>query len=377
MILVFRDQYYFLCFQYGVTLSMHALTGLARHRDVKPKIIMYITFKKIADKSNSAVKIMSHERPTPSFKVAVIGAGFSGIGAAIMLKRQFGASIDVIIFEKDDSLGGTWRKNHYPGVACDVPSHFYSFSFATNPHWNKHYSGGADILKYLQSVASRFEINPYFRFNSIVQSCNWVGDQWEIKVLNMVTKEIKTEHCKYVIASSSPLSEPIIPNISGIESFKGQIFHSSRWNHDVDLSNKSVALVGTGASAIQIVPSIIDKVKSLSLFQRTPAWVVPRLDFSYPYIIKQIFKYIPFVHSLFRFAIYAYTDVRYWGVIRRLPFISYFNEWLLRKLIKRQVNDPVVSEALIPSYSLGCKRLLVSDDYYACFNKEAMNLVPR
>lgn len=285
----------------------------------------------------------------------------------------------MVVFEKDAELGGTWHKNCYPGVACDVPSHFYSLSFAPNPNWSSHYSEGHEIKAYLQSVARQFDITNCFQFNSAVVSCVWRSDNcdWEIRVLNVITRETRVEYCKYVIASSSPLSEAIFPtNIKGVESFKGKIFHSSKWDRNFDLSNKSVAVVGTGASAIQIVPSIINKVKKLILFQRTPAWVVPRFDFSYPTVFKLIMKYVPFAQTMWRYALYLYSDVRYWGLIRRLPIISAFNEWILRKLIQREVNEPAVSQALLPNYSLGCKRLLVSDDYYRCFNKEAMTLVP-
>jgi cation diffusion facilitator CzcD-associated flavoprotein CzcO len=204
--------------------------------------------------------------------VAIIGAGFGGLGAGIRL-REAGVA-DFVILERAGAVGGTWRDNTYPGCACDVPSHLYSFSFAPNPRWTRSFSGQAEIWRYMEDVTDRYAVRDHIRFGTEVTEARWDGEsaRWKLRTSRgMLTADV-------LITATGPLSEPSLPGIPGLEDFPGEVFHSARWNHDYDLAGKRVAVVGTGASAIQIIPEIQPMVRRLVLFQRTPAWVLPRID---------------------------------------------------------------------------------------------------
>lgn len=209
--------------------------------------------------------------------IAIIGAGFSGIAAAVELRRRLPAA-RITIFEREDAVGGTWYVNTYPGCACDIPSHFYSLSFAPNPEWSHHYSRQPEISEYLRRTAEDFGIIPMVKFRQVVTECVFDDSTsvWIIQVHNLVNGSIEEKRFKYVVASNAPLSEPALPNVPGRDLFGGEAWHTSRWPKGVSLEGKRVAVIGTGASAIQIVPEIVKVAAQVTVYQRTAAWISPR-----------------------------------------------------------------------------------------------------
>ena len=220
---------------------------------------------------------MTHETD-----VAIVGSGFSGLGMAIRLK-QAGHS-DFVVLERADEVGGTWQANTYPGCACDVPSHLYSFSFAPNPDWTQTYSSQPEIWAYLRRCADRFGVRPHVRLGCAVESATWLEAErrWELETSGGPLR------ARVLVAGMGPLTEPRIPDIPGLESFEGEVWHSARWNHDVDLRGRRVASIGTGASAIQYVPEIQKDVARLFVFQRTPPWVLPHTSRPIPPWVRRL-----------------------------------------------------------------------------------------
>ncbi|WP_419995649.1 flavin-containing monooxygenase [Streptomyces boninensis] len=302
------------------------------------------------------------------FRVAVVGAGFGGLGAAVRLRRE--GITDFVVLEKSGGLGGTWRANSYPGCACDVPSHLYSFSFALNPEWPRSFSGQQHIWDYLEGVADTFGLRPHLRFDTEVLNSHW--DEAELRwVLETNHGEITAD---VIVGATGPLSEPQIPDIPGLDGFKGRIFHSSRWDHDYDLRGKRVAVVGTGASAIQIVPSIQPKVGKLTLFQRTPPWVLPRMDRKISGVERWIHTRVPATTRLRRQILWGIRELQVAAFTKHPGELS-----MLRRIgkanIARGVKDPELRRKLTPKYQPGCKRILLSSDYYPALAKDNVDLV--
>ncbi|MGB8365167.1 MAG: flavin-containing monooxygenase [Rhizomicrobium sp.] len=290
--------------------------------------------------------------------VAVIGAGFSGICMAIALRQAGYKSFRV--FEKTSDIGGTWRDNRYPGCVCDVPSHLYSFSFEQNPDWSRSYSPQAEIWRYMKHCASKYGVLPHFRFNAPVAAASYDETRhlWRITL-----KSGETITARALVSGVGALHLPSYPRIDGIENFAGRAFHSSQWDDGLDLTGRKVGVVGTGASAIQIVPSIAPKVKQLTLFQRTPAWVLPRMDYSFSAGAKRLFRTIPGLQTLFRDTIYWTMEMRAPGFLGNRKLMSRVEKLALRHL-EKTIADPKLRAALTPDYQVGCKRILISDDYY-------------
>lgn len=295
------------------------------------------------------------------FPVVVIGAGVSGIGAAIML-RQSGFT-DFVVLEKQRDIGGTWRDNTYPGCACDVPSALYSFSFAPNPEWTRVFAKQPEIRAYLRATAREFGVTDHIRHGTELLRSQWNPDiqRWEIET----TAGAFT--AKVVIAGTGPWHEPLIPDLDGLTSFPGEMFHSSRWNHDYDLTGKRVAVIGTGASAVQFVPEIQREVERLHVFQRTAQWVLPKPDRYVPSVERWFMRTVPAAQRALRAAEY--------GAMEALG-IGFRHPWLLRVVqrlglanLQLGVRDPVLRKALTPDYTLGCKRLLMSNSYYPALSK--------
>ena len=301
--------------------------------------------------------------------VAIIGSGFSGIGMAIQLKK---ASIDNFrIFERSQDVGGTWRDNTYPGCACDVPSHLYSFSFEPNPNWPRKFSAYNDIHAYLKRCFDKHQLDKNTVFGADISECIFDehANQWVIK-----TSAGDDYRARFLVVGTGPLNKPVIPNFPGADTFTGKSFHSSEWDHDYDVSDKKVAVIGTGASAIQIVPSIADKVESLTLFQRTPPWIIPRWDRKISKFEQTLYKFLPPLRWLYRNLIYWYleqsgaTFVTNLGVHKNV-------EKLARWHMKKAIDDPELREKITPSYRIGCKRILLSDDYYPALNRDNVDVV--
>lgn len=295
------------------------------------------------------------------FHVVIIGAGFAGIGAAIKLQQA--GFTDFVVLEKADEIGGVWRANTYPGCACDVPSALYSYSFAPNPQWSRVFAQQQEIKTYIQNVAQQFDVKKYVRFGYEMLESAW-DDQakhWVVKTNQGFI------HARFAIMAGGPMHQPVLPRIKGLETFKGAQFHSAEWNHDVDLNGKKVAVVGAGASAIQFVPELQAQVEKLTLLQRTPQWVLPKMDQSLPKLAQALFKVLPVTQRLTRYGVY--------GVFESLnssmhhPKLVSQIERLAKLNIRLGVKDPALRAKLLPDFTIGCKRVLQSNQWYPALAK--------
>ncbi len=301
-------------------------------------------------------------------RVAIIGAGFSGLGAAIRLKA---AGIeDLVVLDRGQEVGGTWLANTYPGCQCDVPSHLYCYSFAPNPDWTRTYSRQREIWEYLRSCVERYGLTPHLRLGVEVGECRWEDAQgsWRIE-----TSEGELR-ARVLVAAAGALSEPALPSSLGAERFEGPVFHSARWRHDVDLRERSVALIGTGASAIQIAPEIQPLVGHLTVYQRTPPWILPHTDRPIGRLERQLYRRVPPTQQAVRAAVAVGRESLVLGL--RHPRLARAGERLARRHLERQVSDRQLREQLRPSYRLGCKRVLVSNRYYPALAAANVTLVP-
>ena len=312
---------------------------------------------------------MSHTNPSSPFLTAIIGAGFGGLGAGIRL-RQAGRG-PFVIFERANDLGGTWRDNTYPGCGCDVPSHLYSYSFDLNPSWSRTYSRQPEILEYLRNCAKKHNLYPHIRFNTAIR--HLVFD--EIKGLwKLIDQHGQTTLAQTVIMAIGPLNVPVFPKINGRENFGGVNFHSSQWDHHFDPTGKRVAVVGTGASAIQIVPAIAPEVSQLFVFQRTAPWIIPKNDRAYPEMARWLFKRAPLTQWILRELIYWLMELRGKGLFGSGVFARLGRAMALRH-IRKSISDPALRQKVTPLYPMGCKRVLPSDDYYPALQRPNVELV--
>jgi cation diffusion facilitator CzcD-associated flavoprotein CzcO len=287
----------------------------------------------------------------------VVGAGMSGLLAAIRL-RQAGYG-KVRILEKSDELGGTWSSNRYPGCACDIPSHFYSYSFAPNPDWTRAYPQQAEILKYFGRVADQYGLRPHIGFNAEVASAAFDEEEgcWTVTM-----KDGAALRARILILATGQLSRPAIPRIEGADSFEGRAFHSAQWDESYDIQGKRVAVIGSGPSAAQIIPAIAPAVAKLVVFQRTPNWFYPRGDRPYRRFEQLLFRHMPGYARLHRAMIYLQRESLYAG-FRQGSLAARFLDRTVRKIMNRQVADPTLRARLTPDYPPGCKRIIVSDDF--------------
>ena len=301
-------------------------------------------------------------------RVAIIGAGFSGLGMAIALKRA--RLHDFVLLERGDESGGTWRDNTYPGCACDVESDLYSFSFAPNPDWSRHFSPQPEIWAYLRRCVGRFGLWPHIRRDHALQDATWddAAHRWRIATDGgPLTADV-------LILATGPLSEPVTPAIPGLDRFAGTIFHSARWDHRHDLTGERVAVVGTGASAIQFVPQIQPQVGQLILFQRTPPWIVPRLDRPVLARRRALYRALPLAQRLRRWQLYWRRELSAIAFVRQ-PERFADAEGIAARHLARQVPDPALRAKLTPNYRMGCKRILLSDDFYPALTRENVAVV--
>jgi cation diffusion facilitator CzcD-associated flavoprotein CzcO len=290
-------------------------------------------------------------------RVAIVGAGFSGLCMAIRLLQN--GIEDFVVFERADEVGGTWRDNTYPGCQCDIPSVLYSLSFAPNPNWSRMYPLQAEIRDYLRRVARDFGVLPHIRFRHAVTGALWDDAEslWRIET------DRGPLRAQFLIGGMGGLSEPSIPEIPGLNSFTGASFHSASWDHGHDLTGERVAVIGTGASAVQIVPQIQPIVGRLHVFQRTPSWVLPDPDRPLTGLERLLFRRVPLTQRLVRDVVYLMHEATVLGTIvdRRL---SSAVEGVARRHLRSQVRDPGLRDKLTPRYALGCKRITLSNTYY-------------
>ncbi|WP_409062699.1 flavin-containing monooxygenase [Streptomyces sp. SYP-A7185] len=301
-------------------------------------------------------------------RVAVVGSGFGGLGAAVRLRRE--GITDFVVLERASAVGGTWRDNSYPGCACDVPSHLYSFSFAPNPDWPRTFSGQEKIQEYLEQLADTFRLRPHIRLDTEVKQMRWDAEQlwWEVETSNgTLTADV-------VVSATGPLSDPKLPDIPGLDTFDGKVFHSARWDHDYDLRGKRVAMIGTGASAIQIVPAIQREVGKLTLFQRTPPWVMPRMDRAISRAERWLHRRLPFTTQARRGILWGIRELQVQAFTKR-PNELGLVEQLAKGNIARAVKDRDLRAKLTPSYRIGCKRILLSNTYYPALAQPNVDVV--
>ena len=304
---------------------------------------------------------------TEHFEIAIAGAGFSGLGVAMALNRA--GFDDFVILERAGDLGGTWRDNTYPGCACDIPSVLYSWTAEQNPRWSQAFAGQEEIWDYMREVVARHDIARHIRFDCEVLSMRWDGERehWEIETgQGTITAGV-------AISAVGPLADPAIPDLPGLDSFRGKVFHSAHWDHDHDLNDREVAVVGTGASAIQFVPEIQPRVKRLHLFQRTPPWVMPRVNPPVPEEWQRRFERHPKLQRAVRTAVFSVFES--FHAMFSHPRLSKLTERRARGHIARQVADPALRERLTPTYRVGCKRILGSNDWYPAICSENVDIV--
>jgi cation diffusion facilitator CzcD-associated flavoprotein CzcO len=290
-------------------------------------------------------------------RALIIGTGFSGLGMAIALQKQ---DVDFLLLEKADEIGGTWRDNTYPGCACDIPSHMYSFSFEPKPDWRNMWSFQPEIFDYLKGVAQKYGLRRYIRFNSRVDRAHWDEDE---QAWHVFTDSGQQYVAQFLVSGAGGLHIPLIPDIEGIDEFRGDTFHSAQWDHDVDITGKRVAVIGTGASAIQIVPEIADDVAELQVYQRTPPWVMPRVNNAFPDWTRRMFATVPGTRVAMRAGIYWIHEAVGFAMTKQ-PRLLKAGELLGRWNIRRSVKDRDLRRKLTPNYRAGCKRILNSDTYY-------------
>jgi cation diffusion facilitator CzcD-associated flavoprotein CzcO len=301
-------------------------------------------------------------------RVLVVGAGFSGLCAAVKL-RQAGIE-DFVVLDRASEVGGTWRDNTYPGCACDVPSALYSFSFEPKPDWSRFFASQPEIRAYGRTVAERHGVVPHLRFDADVIEGTWDDDaqRWTVKTT------AGDYEAQVLIAGTGPWHEPVYPDIPGRERFEGASFHSSRWDHDHDLGGSRVAVIGSGASAVQFVPKIQPEVDQLHLFQRTPHWVLPKPDRPLTAVEHTLFERFPVTQRALRGGIYYGSELLGRGMLR--PPVMARLQRIAERHLERQVPDPVLRARLTPDYTLGCKRLLLSNDYYPALTRPNVDVVP-
>jgi cation diffusion facilitator CzcD-associated flavoprotein CzcO len=308
------------------------------------------------------------DAPPRHVHVLIIGAGFAGLGAAIRL-RQDGHQ-DVLVIERGHEVGGTWRDNTYPGATCDVPSHLYSYSFELNPNWTRSFSPQPEIQAYLRATADKYGVLDQHLFDTEVTEAAWdqTAQRWAVQTTNgRFTADL-------LVSAVGSLCQPNLPAIAGIARFQGEIFHSSRWNHEASLAGQRIAVIGTGASAIQIVPAIVEQVAHLDIYQRTAPWVLPRRDRAYHRLERLAYRYVPGLQRLFRQAIYWGRESLVLGFAFQ-PKILRPAQRAAERTIARHVRDDALRTAVTPTWQLGCKRVLISNDWYPALTREHVDLV--
>ncbi len=307
------------------------------------------------------------------YDAVIVGAGFGGIGAAIQLKRM--GYHNFVIVDREDDLGGTWHVNRYPGLAVDVPTTTYSYFFEPNPNWSRLYSTGTEIKQYADDVADKYDVRRHMRFNTTIEGARWDEDA---KIWRVAVAGGETLTARYLLTATGFLSQPHTPEIPGIASFEGRIIHTTAWDDDYDFDGRRVGIIGTGATGVQLIPELANKAADLTVYQRTPIWVVPKIDFRFSERTKRLFARIPFTQR----AIRAITDAIYEFIIyaglhhRQLLFrrLNIGATDLAKMLRFATVRDKELREKLTPDYDLGCKRPTFSNTYYRTFTEPHVHL---
>lgn len=305
------------------------------------------------------------------YQTLIVGAGFSGIGAAIKLAEAGLADTgEIIILERSDQVGGTWRDTRYPGATCDIPSLLYSFSFVANPDWSRAYPSAGEICAHIEDMVDRFDLRRHIRFGTEVTGLTFDDDEGVWTVSAGRTKF----RARTVVLASGPLPDSSFPAIRGLDSYTGRKIHSARWDPDYDFTGKKVAVVGTGASAVQIIPELVDRAGFVKVFQRTPGWVIPRLDVAMPAAVQGLFAKVPAAQQLARQALFWGHEASATALVWNTP-LSGLVAQLGKAHLRATVKDPWLRRQLTPDFTPGCKRMLVSSDYYPALQRENCKLI--
>ncbi len=323
----------------------------------------------LPDHCNLPETAMDSTAEMKTCRLAIIGSGFGGIGLAYYLTRA--GITDFVILEKADDLGGTWRENTYPGAACDVPSHLYSYSFEPHYPWSNRYAPQAEILAYIRHVASKYDLNRYIRYSAEVSSAEFDAQHglWEIALAD--GSKLRAQA---MVSAVGQLHRPAIPDIPGLGKFAGKSFHSARWDHSYDFKGKSVAVIGTGASAVQFLPIIAEQAAHLDLHQRSPGWVVPKVDRKFSRFERWMLDTFPIIHDLDRLRVYCITEALAYAYDGH-KWAETLVTWLAKIQLRLQVKDPVLRKRLTPNFPIGCKRILLSMDWLRALARPNVEVV--
>lgn len=311
----------------------------------------------------------SSSNSNKNVRIAIIGTGFGGLGLAIRLKQA--GFEQFTLFEKASDVGGVWRDNTYPGAACDVPSHLYSFSFEQELGWKNRYGTSEEIHQYLRHCADKYDIRPHVQFNTEIASAEFDALQGVWHIQSTTGEQFEAE---FLVGAVGQLNRPAYPKLKGIENFKGKAFHSARWDHDYDLTGKHVAVIGTGASAIQFVPEIAKQVAHLDVYQRSAPYVIPKPDRVYQPLEKKAFRKLPILQSLDRALQYGHHEIRllaFTTSLNEMPLVEYLFQRHIRKVVK----DGKLRHRLMPDYPIGCKRILISNHWYEALTQPHVDVI--
>ena len=312
-------------------------------------------------------------------EVLIIGAGFGGMGAAISLKRLgFGTGArDLVILEREGDLGGTWHVNHYPGLAVDIASVTYSYSFEPNPYWKHWFARGPELKRYAEHVADTYDLRRHMEFGVRVEGARWDDDEQHWVVTVSTPDGSQTRTSAYLMTATGFLSQPRLPDIEGVQDFAGTVIHTAQWDDTADLTGKRVAVIGTGATAVQLIPRIAKQVSALTVYQRTPIWVTPKTDFRIPRLLQLVFAAQPWTQRVARRVNSTWLEaIMVTGVLhyRQAKAFNSGAATIAKAHLRRQVKDPELRRKLTPDYSFGCKRPTFSNDYYPTFTQSHVTL---
>ncbi|CAF3901681.1 unnamed protein product [Rotaria magnacalcarata] len=335
--------------------------------------LIYDSFGRASKRAKRKIKWINNQRDDEYYAI-IIGTGFSGLGMAIKL-NELGMD-NYILIERHGHVGGTWYANKYPGCACDVPSNLYSYSFEPNPKWSHYFSRQPEIAQYLEHCADKYDVRRHIHFNTTVSQLKWIEERqlWQVKTKSNDVERIF--YARSVVLGTGILSNAAYPNdIPGIDTFEGQMCHTAEWDKSINFKNKRVAVVGTGASAIQVVPEIQKmNVSQLLVFQRTPPWIIPRVDRTITQWEKDLLARFPIVQKLIRLFIYWITESVALSFVYRWP-LKIINEKLVKFNLERQIGDEKFRTKLTPTWEFGCKRMLITNDWYPTLQKPNVQLV--